>query len=166
MIAEVCGHETGRVERGLCSGCYNRARRAVWRGLVTWDELVEQELALAAKRPPRTRRDWKTLSNKVPAGVESAGHLILIALARAAGAFAREATFDRSDVVMAAWKCWPEVFGLKKYPDHPDSARVCTELSTGSLVKYRWVARCGVGRYRLTESGIAEASRLTSSKVA
>jgi hypothetical protein len=76
--------------------------------------------------------------------------------------------FQAEDLVVAAWRTFPDTFGLAGYADeggqpiYPDSNRVYAEIMGGKpLQKRGLLAKVGDKRYQLTMAGVGEALRLT-----
>jgi hypothetical protein len=66
----------------------------------------------------------------------------------------RRSPFSAEDLVIAAWKKFPEAFGLEGYPDHPDSNRILTRIMGKKGLRGRgWLLKVGEKRYQLTEAG-------------
>lgn len=66
------------------------------------------------------------------------------------------------EVVLLAWRMNPRMFGMKGYEEkHPDTNKVLAKLSgKGNLSAWGWMERTGIGVWRVTEKGWAEAQRL------
>lgn len=63
-------------------------------------------------------------------------------------------TFTAEDLVIAAWKKFPDSFGMEGHPQYPDSNRVYTKLmGKKGLVGRGWLAKVGEKRYQLSEAG-------------
>lgn len=60
-----------------------------------------------------------------------------------------------ADVIVRAWREWPESFGLRGHVlAHPDSNRVLAKLSgVGGLVEEGWLSRPSAGELLLTRRG-------------
>lgn len=60
-----------------------------------------------------------------------------------------------ADVVLRAWRMWPEVFGLRGYErSHPDANRVAAKLSgRGGVIDDGWISRPAPGILALTNRG-------------
>ena len=77
-------------------------------------------------------------------------------LAAASELDATHGTFTAEDLVVRAWRRWPETFGLQGYSDiYPDSNRVLTKImGVSSPLRARgWLVRVGTKRYRITDAG-------------
>ena len=75
-------------------------------------------------------------------------------------------TFTAEELVVAAWRRFPDVFGLAGHPDerglplYPDSNRVFAEtMGCKPIRKKGYLVKTGAKTYRLTEAGCAEAVR-------
>jgi hypothetical protein len=83
-----------------------------------------------------------------------------------------ESIFSAEDLVIGAWRSFPETFGLRGHlgndnrPLYPDSNRVFAEIMGTKPVRKRgWIEKVGNKRYRLSESGrqrVAEVTGRTS----
>ena len=71
--------------------------------------------------------------------------------------------FSAEDLVVAAWRKFPDVFGLAGYSDeHPDSNRVFVEIMGSKPLRSQgFLARVGEKRYDLTEAGRRRAAALS-----
>jgi len=76
--------------------------------------------------------------------------------------------FAAEDLVVAAWQKYPETFGLAGYRGedgrmlYPDSNRVFAEIMGSKPLRKRgWILKVGAKMYKLSESGLEEAKRLT-----
>lgn len=78
----------------------------------------------------------------------------------AAGRLAAEgkAEFSAEELVVSAFKVFPEAFHLRGYKNYPDSNRVLTKLmgKSAPLVVRGWIAKTGTKKYRLTPTGLEE----------
>lgn len=71
-----------------------------------------------------------------------------------------ESSFTAEDLVIAAWRGFPETFGIRGHlgsdnkPLYPDSNRVFAEIMGTKPVRKRgWIEKVGNKRYRLSEAG-------------
>ncbi len=64
-------------------------------------------------------------------------------------------TFTAEDLIVSAWRLYPDVFGLQGYADkHPDSNKVLTNImGTKGLREKKWIRKVGEKKYRITEAG-------------
>lgn len=87
---------------------------------------------------------------------------ILIAATEINGA---EKSFTAEDLVLAAWRRFPDTFGLQGYAEkYPDSNRVLTNIMGNKGLRGKgWIRKVGEKRYKITEAG-REAARLLSSE--
>lgn len=76
-------------------------------------------------------------------------------------------TFSAEDLVVAAWKSFPEAFGLAGYrsedgrPAYPDSNRVFAEIMGTKPIRNRGlIVKVGTKMYQLTEAGRRQARAL------
>ena len=63
-------------------------------------------------------------------------------------------TFTAEDLVVQAWKLYPDTFGLSGYGDrYPDSNRVLTNImGTKGMRGKGWLRKVGEKQYRLTSA--------------
>src|ERR1035438_1248354 len=80
--------------------------------------------------------------------------------------------FTAEDLVVAAWRAYPDTFGLPGYADadgrsmYPDSNRVFAEIMGTKPVRERWyLVKVGNKLYQLTEAGTHYAGGLQSQAV-
>lgn len=80
-----------------------------------------------------------------------------------------QARFSAEDLVVAAWRSYPDSFGLSGHlddngtPAYPDSNRVFAEIMGSKPLRKRgYLRKVGTKLYSLTESGRAEARRISS----
>lgn len=77
---------------------------------------------------------------------------LLVAASKLADA--ESSVFSAEDLVVAAWREYPETFGLQGYPEHPDSNRVFTKIMGKRGLRGKgWLSKVGQKKYKLTESG-------------
>lgn len=78
-----------------------------------------------------------------------------------------KSVFTAEDLVVRAWRMFPDRFGLQGYADaYPDSNRVLSKVMGSSrLRKEGLIERMGKKRYRLTLRGVEIASALRSPDV-
>ncbi len=88
--------------------------------------------------------------------------MILLALLRASWHSTNCVDYD--DLVIEAWRLFPEQFSLGKYPQHPDASNIHKQLY-GSLKTNRLIATCGAKTFALTAAGLAEATRLLRKEI-
>lgn len=74
----------------------------------------------------------------------------------------RSPTFTAEDLVVEAWKLYPDTFGLSGYADrYPDSNRVLTNImGTKGMRGKGWLRKVGEKQYRLTSAGISDGEAL------
>ncbi|MGH6871258.1 MAG: hypothetical protein ACREHE_07115 [Rhizomicrobium sp.] len=70
----------------------------------------------------------------------------------------RSATFTAENLVVEAWKQYPDTFGLSGYAsEHPDSNRVLTNImGTKGMRGKGWLKKVGEKRYQLTSAGLTD----------
>ena len=75
-----------------------------------------------------------------------------------------EKTFTAEDLVVAAWKLFPDVFGLQGYADmYPDSNKVLSNImGSKGLREKKWIRKVGEKKYRITEAGKEAGAHLSS----
>ena len=68
------------------------------------------------------------------------------------------ATFTAEDLVVAAWRLYPDTFGLSGYAEqYPDSNRVLTNImGTKGMRGKGWLRKVGEKQYRLTSAGLSK----------
>lgn len=71
-------------------------------------------------------------------------------------------TFSAEDLVVAAWKLFPDTFGLSGYANqYPDSNRVLTNImGTKGMRGKGWLRKVGEKQYRLSSAGLADGEAL------
>jgi hypothetical protein len=76
------------------------------------------------------------------------------------------ATFSAEDLVVQAWKLYPDTFGLSGYSgQYPDSNRVLTNImGTKGMRGKGWLRKVGEKQYQLTSTGLASGETLLSGK--
>ena len=74
----------------------------------------------------------------------------------------RSATFTAEDLVVAAWRLYPDTFGLSGYADqYPDSNRVLTNImGTKGMRGKGWLRKVGEKQYRLSSAGLTDGETL------
>src|SRR5262245_25492266 len=74
----------------------------------------------------------------------------------------RSPTFSAEDLVVEAWKQFPDTFGLTGYAQlHPDSNRVLTNImGTKGMRGKGWLRKVGEKRYQLTAAALQEGEAL------
>jgi hypothetical protein len=77
----------------------------------------------------------------------------------------RSATFTAEDLVVEAWRLYPDTFGLSGYSDkYPDSNRVLTNImGTKGMRGKGWLRKVGEKQYRLTSAGLSGGETLLRS---
>lgn len=76
----------------------------------------------------------------------------------------RKATFTAEDLVVEAWKKYPDTFGLSGYADnYPDSNRVLTNImGTKGMRGKGWLRKVGEKQYQLTSAALSEGQTLVA----
>ena len=71
-------------------------------------------------------------------------------------------TFTAEDLVVQAWKLYPDTFGLSGYGDqYPDSNRVLTNImGTKGMRGKGWLRKVGEKQYRLSSAGLKDGEDL------
>ena len=82
--------------------------------------------------------------------------MILVAFHRASKGSISRVPYE--DLVVAAWKEFPNAFSLRNYPQYPDASDIHKRLS--ELGKSGYIVPLGNKVFRLTDSGIAEAAKV------
>jgi len=74
----------------------------------------------------------------------------------------KSATFTAEDLVVQAWKLYPDTFGLSGYGDqYPDSNRVLTNImGTKGMRGKGWLRKVGEKQYRLSSAGLKDGEGL------
>lgn len=72
------------------------------------------------------------------------------------------ATFSAEDLVVQAWKMFPDTFGLSGHAQlYPDSNRVFTNImGTKGMRGKGWLRKVGEKQYRLTSTGLGDGEHL------
>lgn len=107
--------------------------------------------AEAAEKPRRISLPARARASLHPETVR--GRILIAAALVCEGKLTRPAS--NADVIVRAWREWPEVFGLAGYSlAHPDSNRVLAKLAgRGGLVEEGWLSRPSAGELLLTHRG-------------
>lgn len=76
----------------------------------------------------------------------------------------RNPTFTAEDLVVEAWKLYPDAFGLSGYAERfPDSNRVLTNImGTKGMRGKGWLRKVGEKRYQLSSTGLRDGESLSS----
>ncbi len=74
----------------------------------------------------------------------------------------KSATFTAEDLIVQAWKLYPDTFGLSGYGNlYPDSNRVLTKImGTEGMRGKGWLRKVGEKLYRLTSAGLKDGEEL------
>lgn len=89
----------------------------------------------------------------------SQAKMVLLAIYRVSQMVGNRIPFE--DLVIQAWKDYPEQFSLRNHPEHPDSYRVYNRIYT-TLITERWLVSLRKQVYRLTDKGMDIAQGLES----
>jgi hypothetical protein len=76
----------------------------------------------------------------------------------------RSPTFSAEDLVVEAWKQFPDTFGLSSYASqYPDSNRVLTNImGTKGMRGKGWLRKIGEKQYRLTSAALSDGEALNA----
>lgn len=86
----------------------------------------------------------------------SKADMVLVAMNKASEATTAKIPYE--EIVISAWKAFPEAFSLRSHPEHPDASDVHKCLYT-DLVSKGLAVSLGSKVFRMTEEGIARAAR-------
>src|SRR5687768_5043554 len=89
--------------------------------------------------------------------VLSQAELVLLAIYRASSGASIRVPFE--EIVIRAWKDFPNEFSLNNYPQYPDSYPVSKRL-TSDLITGRLVISVSKEGYKLTEKGLESAKEI------
>lgn len=89
----------------------------------------------------------------------SQAKMVLLAIYRVSQMVGNRIPFE--DLVIQAWKDYPDQFSLRNHPEHPDSYRVYNRIYT-TLITERWLVSLRKQVYRLTDKGMGIARELES----
>ena len=113
---------------------------------------MAQTAASRAKRTSLLPEQPPTRANRVRPLTQ--GDMVLISMARAAKNTTAKVPYE--ELVLQAWRDFPQAFSLRNHPEHPDASdihkRIYQTLKPAGLV-----VALGNKVFRLTDSGIAEA---------
>lgn len=85
------------------------------------------------------------------------GDMVLISLARAAKGTTRSVPYE--ELVLQAWRDFPESFSLRNHPEHPDASDIHKRIYQ-TLKPMGLVIALGNKIFRMTEKGVAQANDL------
>jgi len=70
--------------------------------------------------------------------------------------------FSSEDLVVSAFKAFPDDFSMKGYPQYPDSNPVLTQIMgiKAPLIVRGWIEKVGIKKYRLTPKGLDDINEL------
>lgn len=83
--------------------------------------------------------------------------MVLLAMFRASDGGTRRVPYE--DLVLQAWRDYPNAFSLRNHPEYPDASDIHKKLYQ-SLKSNGFVVSLGNKCFRLTENGVATASEL------
>jgi len=84
--------------------------------------------------------------------------MILISMHRASSGTTKKIPYE--ELVLQAWRDFPESFSLRNYPQYPDASDLHKKLYNGSLKEGGLVLSLGDKNFRLTEKGVSQAAEL------
>jgi len=84
---------------------------------------------------------------------------ILVSFHRVSGGATRKVPYE--ELVLQAWRDFPEEFSLRNHPEHPDASDIHKKLYAG-LKTDGFILSLGNKMFRLTEKGVAEAADLSA----
>lgn len=87
--------------------------------------------------------------------------MVLIAFYRASKGTTNKVPYE--ELVLQAWRDFPEQFSLRNYPDYPDGSDIHKKLYNGPLKTDSLVLSLGDKCFRLTSKGLEEAKRVVDS---
>ncbi len=85
------------------------------------------------------------------------GEMVLLAMFRISNA--TQEPIPYAEIVLQAWRDYPETFSLRGHPEHPDASDIHKRLY-GPLKTAELVESLGNKVFRLTEKGVEQASLL------
>lgn len=69
--------------------------------------------------------------------------------------------FSAEDLVVGAWRKYPDAFALEGYPEYPDSNRIYAEIMGSKPLRRRgWIVKVGEKRYQISNAGSVAAQSL------
>ena len=89
----------------------------------------------------------------------SQAKMVLLAIYRVSKSLDDRIPFE--ELVIQAWKDFPDQFSLRNHPEYPDSYRIYNRIYT-TLITERWLVSLRKQVYRLTDKGLALAEELES----
>ena len=84
--------------------------------------------------------------------------MVLIAFYKASKGTTNKVPYE--ELVLQAWRDFPEQFSLRNYPKYPDSSDIHKKLYNGPLKTESLVLSLGDKYFRLTSKGLEEAKKL------
>jgi hypothetical protein len=84
--------------------------------------------------------------------------MVLIALFRASKGTTNKVAYE--ELVLQAWRDFPEQFSLRNYPKYPDGSDIHKKLYNGPLKTESLVLSLGDKHFRLTAKGLEEAKKV------
>lgn len=75
--------------------------------------------------------------------------------------------FSVEDLIVRAFRAFPQGFSMKGYPEYPDSNVVLTQVmgKEAPLIIRGWLEKTGVKQYRLTPKGLDDINRLENGQI-
>jgi hypothetical protein len=87
--------------------------------------------------------------------------MILVAFYRASGGTTTKVPYE--ELVLQAWRDFPQEFSLRNHPEHPDASDIHKKLYYGPLKSEGLVVPLGGKVFRLTDKGLQRARSLATS---
>ena len=89
----------------------------------------------------------------------SQAKMVLLAIYKVAKSTGNRIPFE--ELVIQAWKDFPEEFSLRNHPEYPDSYRIYNRIYT-TLITERWLVSLRKQVFRLTDKGLDLAKEIES----
>lgn len=100
------------------------------------------------------------MRSKKSGGAVNQDEMVLLAMCRFSNA--SQEPIPYAEIVLQAWRDYPETFSLRGHPEHPDASDIHKRLY-GPLKAAELVESMGNKVFRLTEKGIEQARLLIDS---
>lgn len=98
-----------------------------------------------------------TKSEPITVGKLSQAEKVLLSMHKVSNGTYERVAFE--DIVLQAWRDFPENFSLPNHPEYPDAAIVSKRLY-GDLITKRLVVSLRNGVYRLSDKGLLESQKI------